>query len=227
MYPITYEADYKREPSRLSTFFRFILLIPWAIVGMIYGIALLVTLIIAWFAIVITGRYPQGLYNFNAGILRFGARLNSFAYLLTDEFPPFGTGTDPTYPVRLQIAPRPEKQSRLKTFFRPILAIPLIFVSYAINPLHYGAALVSWLTIVFRGYQPAGAHNALLFTTAWQTRVGAYFLLLTDVYPPVGDEAPSIGDVRSAGQPALAGSSAPAPPQAGEPVPEERQRPAE
>ncbi|HKG35177.1 MAG TPA: DUF4389 domain-containing protein [Solirubrobacterales bacterium] len=226
MYPITYEADYKREPSRLSTFFRFILMIPWIIVGYVYFIALAVTVLISWFAILITGRYPQGLYNFNAGVLRYSARANSFGGLLTDEFPPFGTGTDPTYPVRVQVAPRPEKQSRLKAFFRMILAIPLFFVAYAINFIHLGGIFISWLTIVFRGYQPAGAHNALLFTTAWQTRVGAYILLLTDIYPPVGDEAPSIGDVRSAGQPALAGSAAPPAP-AGEPATEQQRRPAE
>jgi hypothetical protein len=208
MYPVTYEADYRREPNRLTTFFRFIVAIPWIIVGYIYAIAGVFAVLIAWFAIVITGRYPEGLYNFNSGILRYTARLNSFIGLLTDEFPSFGISPDPTYPVRVQIAPRPESQSRLKAFFRLILFIPLIFLAYAINAVHSGAVFVSWLTIVFRGYQPAGAHNALLFTTAWQTRVGAYLGLLTDIYPPVGDEAPAIGDVRSTGQPAVSAGSA-------------------
>jgi Domain of unknown function (DUF4389) len=90
-----------------------------------------------------------------------------------------------------------------------LLAFPLFLLFYAINGLHQGAAAVSWLTIVFRGYQPAGVHNALLFTTAWQARVGGYILLLTDAYPPVGDEAPQVGDVRASGQAALSGSSTP------------------
>jgi hypothetical protein len=227
MYPITFEADYEREPGRLSTFFRYFLLIPWIIVGYIYGIAVIVTYIISWFAILITGRYPEGLYNFNSGVLRYGTRVNSYGGLLTDKFPPFGLSPDPTYPVRLQIAPRPEKHSRLKAFFRFVLAIPLFFVAYAIGALHFGAVVASWLTIVFRGYQPAGAHNALVFTTAWQARVGGYLGLLTDVYPPVGDEAPTIGDVRATGQPALAGSTTPAAAPAGEPATEQRQRPSE
>jgi hypothetical protein len=224
MYPITFEADYEREPSRLSTFFRYILLIPWIIVGYIYAIAGIVTWIIAWFAILITGRYPQGLYNFNSGVLRYSTRVSGFGALLTDKYPPFGLGTDPTYPLRVQIAPRPDKQSRLKAFFRLVLAIPLLFIAYAINFIHMGAVVLSWLTIVFRGYQPAGAHNALVFTTAWQTRVGGYIGLLTDGYPPVGDEAPSIGDVRSGGQPALGGAAAPsaAPAPASEPATERR-----
>lgn len=209
MYPVTYEADYEREPNRLTTFFRLLLVIPWIIVAYIYEIAVLFTAIFAWFALLFTGRYPEGLYNFNSGVLRYFVRVNSYAGLLTDKFPPFGISTDPTYPVRLQVAPREEKQSRLKVFFRLILAIPLFFVAYAINFVHLGAVFVSWLTIVFRGYQPAGAHNALLFTTAWQARVGGYLLLLTDIYPPVGDEAPQLGDVRASGQAALSGSSTP------------------
>ena len=210
MYPVSYEADYKREPNRLTTFFRGLVAIPWLIVGVIYAIAGLFTFLAAWFALLFTGRYPEGLYNFNSGLLRYFVTVNSFVYLLTDQYPPFGISPDPTYPVRIQVAPRAEKQSRLKVFFRYILAFPLFIVAYAMNALHGGAAVVSWLTIVFRGYQPAGAHNALLFTTAWQARVGGYIALLTDAYPPVGDEAPQVGDVRSGGQAALAGS-APAP----------------
>lgn len=209
MYPITYEVDYNREPNRLTTFFRLLLAIPWLIVGYIYAIAGIFTWIAAWFALLFTGRYPQGLYNFNSGVLRYFTRINSYVALLTDQFPPFGLSPDPTYPVRLQVAPRAEKQSRLKVFFRLILFLPLIIVAYAMNTLHTGAVFVSWLTIVFRGYQPAGAHNALVFTTAWQARIGGYIGLLTDVYPPVGDEAPQLGDVRASGQAALSGSSTP------------------
>lgn len=207
MYPITYEADYNREPNRLTTFFRVILAIPWLIVGYIYAIVALVVLIIAWFALLILGRYPEWAYNFISGVVRFTIRLNAWVALQTDQFPPFGLGPDPTYPVRVQIAPRAERQSRLKTFFRGILAIPLIFVAYAMNPIHFGGALVSWLTIVFRGYQPAGAFNALTFTTAWQARSTGYLFLLRDEYPPVGAEGPQVGDVRGPGQPALGGAT--------------------
>jgi hypothetical protein len=211
MYPITYEADYKREPGRVSTFFRYILAIPWLIVAYIYLIAGVFTYLAAWVMIIITARYPEGLYNFNGGVLRYITRVQSFQYLVTDEWPPFGLRPDPTYPVRLEIAPRPERQSRLKALFRGILAIPLFFVAYAIGILHLGALFVSWLTIVFRGYQPAGVHNALVFTSAWGARFGAYLALLTDVYPPVGDEGVQVGDVRP--------TAPAAPPAAPEPPP--------
>jgi hypothetical protein len=208
MYPVSYEADYTRERNRVTTFFRLILAIPWLIVASIYLIAVLVTVLIAWFALLITGRYPEGLYNFGAGVLRYVVRTNAWAYLQTDEFPPFGLSPDPTYPVRLQIAPRAEKQSRVKTLFRLFLAIPLEFVAFGMNYLHLGAAFVAWLTIVFRGYQPAGVHNALAFTNAWNARVLSYLMLLRDEYPPVGDEAPQVGDLPAPGQPALGGAGA-------------------
>ena len=208
MYPVSYEADYVRERNRLTTFFRIILAIPWLIVAYIYVIAAFVTVLISWFALVITGRYPQGLYNFGSGVLRYVVRANAWVYLQTDQWPPFGLGPDPTYPVRVQVAPRAEKQSRLKVFFRIILAIPLQFVALGIGWLHSGAAVVAWLTIVFRGYQPAGVHNALAFTNAWNARVLAYLMLLRDEYPPVGDEPAQVGDVPAAGQPALGGSAA-------------------
>lgn len=208
MYPVSYEADYARERNRVTTFFRLILAIPWLIVGSIYTIAAFFTVFVSWFALLITGRYPQGLYNFGAGVLRYVVRTNAWVYLQTDPFPPFGFDADPTYPVRVQVAPRAEEQSRLKVFFRLILAIPLQFVALGVNYLHAGAGLVAWLAIVFRGYQPAGVHNALAFTNAWHARVIAYLMLLRDEYPPVGDEPAQVGDLPAPGQPGLGGAAA-------------------
>ena len=216
MYPITYEADYNREPGRVSTFFRYILAIPWLIVAYIYGIAAVFTLLAAWVVIIVTGRQPDGLYNFNGGVLRYVTRAQSFQYLVTDAWPPFGLRPDPTYPVRLNIAERPERQSRLKALFRLILAIPLFFVAWAISILHYGAIFVSWLTIVFRGYQPAGVHNALVFTSAWGARFGGYLFMLTDVYTPVGDEGVQVGDTRPSAPALPQRQEPPAPPQQSE-----------
>lgn len=188
MYPIRFEADYIREPDRLSTFFRLIAVIPWMIVAIVYSVALTVMAIIAWFALLIVGRYPEGLYGFNSGVLRFSTRVNAFAYLQTDQWPSFGIGEEPDYSVRLAIAPRAEKQSRLKVLFRIILAIPLIIVTYPISFLLQGASVLAWLTIVFRGYMPEGLHYILAFANAWNARVSGYLLLLTDAYPPVGED---------------------------------------
>jgi hypothetical protein len=212
MYPVTYEADYVRERDRLTTFFRLILAIPWLIVAIIYGIAVFVVAVIAWFALLITGRYPDGLYNFNAGALRYFMRVGAWVSLQTDAWPPFGFGPDPTYPVRLQVAPRAAAQSRIKALFRLFLYIPLYVLTLGFGAIQQGAAIVAWLTIVFRGYQPKQVHDALAFALAWTSRESAYLLLLRDEYPPVGEGA-QVGDVRPTPPPEP--PSSPAPPPAG------------
>lgn len=188
MYPIAYEADFNPEPNRWTTFFRPLLAIPWLIVAYVYMIAMVFTYIFAWVAVVILGRYPQWLYNFNAGVVRYLVRYYAWTYLQTDAWPPFGIAHDPSYPIRVEIAPAAERQSRLKAFFRGILVLPMLIVSYGVSFIHLGAALVAWLTIVFRGYLPEGVNGMLTFVNSFYARVFGYYALLTDDYPPVGVE---------------------------------------
>jgi hypothetical protein len=188
MYPIAYEADFNPEPNRWTTFFRPLLAIPWLIVGYVYAIAAIFTHLFAWVAVVILGRYPQWLYNFNSGVIRFFTRVYAWEYLQTDAWPPFGISDDPAYPIRLRVAPAAESQSRLKAFFRIILAFPILIVLYAVGLIQAGLAIVAWLTIVFRGYLPAGVNDAMTFVNSLSARASGYVMLLTDDYPPVGIE---------------------------------------
>ena len=188
MYPIAYEADFNPEPNRWTTFFRPLLAIPWLIVAYVYMIAMVFTYIFAWVAVVILGRYPQWLYNFNAGVVRYLVRYYAWTYLQTDAWPPFGIAHDPSYPIRVMIAPAAERQSRLKAFFRGILVLPMLIISYGVSFIHLGAALVAWLTIVFRGYLPEGVNGMLTFVNSFYARVFGYYAILTDDYPPVGIE---------------------------------------
>lgn len=190
MYPVSYEADYQPDRNRLTTFFRLIVAIPWLFVSIFYGLAAMIVVLVAWFALIILGRFPNGMYRFVGGVLRFQMRVTAFISLQTDEWPPFGLGDEPAYPVRVRIAPPAARQSRLKALFRLILAFPLMVLAYPFSYLQQFIASIAWLTIVFRGYQPAGIHNALAFTNGWLTRANAYMLLLRDEYPPVGDEVP-------------------------------------
>jgi Domain of unknown function (DUF4389) len=200
MYPISYEADFNPTPNRWTTFFRLILAIPWLIVAYVYEILVAFTLLFAWVAVVILGRYPEWLYNFNGGVLRFYIRTFAWLYLQTDVWPPFGIKDDPSYPIRVNIAPRAASQSRLKAFFRLILALPVFVVLYGVQFIHLGAAVVAWLTIVFRGYLPEGINTVLTYVNSFYTRVYGYAALLTDDYPPVGLE--KAGGAPSAGAPA-------------------------
>jgi Domain of unknown function (DUF4389) len=189
VYPIAYEADFNPAPNRWTTFFRIILAIPWLIVAYVYLILAFFTYIFAWVSVIVIGRYPQWLYDFNSGVVRYLVRFYAWAYLQTDEWPPFGIGPDDAYPIRVNIAPRAERQSRLKALFRLILVLPMLVVSYAVNYVHLGAAVIAWLAIVFRGYLPEGVNGMLTFVNSFYARVYGYCMLLTDDYPPIGIEA--------------------------------------
>ena len=77
--------------SRLTIFFRLIMLIPQMFVLFFVSIAAFVIMIIGWFAVIILGRWPTGMNDFLIGFLRWNTRVNAYCYLLTDEYPPFST----------------------------------------------------------------------------------------------------------------------------------------
>ncbi len=89
-YPASFSfIEPERARSRLTVGFRLILIIPHMIVVGLLTIAWWVTAFIAWFAILFTSRYPQGLYQFGVGVLRWFIRVESYLLLLVDEYPPF------------------------------------------------------------------------------------------------------------------------------------------
>ena len=88
-YPITLEVEFPDKLSRLTTFFRCLLVIPQAIVLYFLGIAVGVIAFISWWAILFTGRYPKGLFDFVSGYLRWSTRVNGYSFFLTDKYPPF------------------------------------------------------------------------------------------------------------------------------------------
>src|SRR5262249_18327801 len=120
-YPVAFEVDYVERRSRLTAFFRLILVIPLAIWVAIYGIVAYFAIIIAWFVIVFTAHFPAGLYNFVARFTRLLSLTNAYAGLLCDPYPPFSGDDVASYPVRMHFAGPLPHYSRWKTFFRFIL----------------------------------------------------------------------------------------------------------
>ncbi len=189
MYPISYEADPALEGrNRLTTFFRYIVAIPWLIVAYVYGIVAEIAAVIAWFAIVFTGKYPQGLYDFNAGYLRMITRVNGFEYLLTDDWPPFGGDESPDYPIRVGVAPPLDQYSRLKTGLRLIIGIPVMLLAVVQAIILGVCALIGWFAILFTGKLSEGLFNPMRSAGAYLSRTTGYFLLLTEDYPPFSYE---------------------------------------
>jgi len=187
-YPVTFEADYAEQRSRLTALLRLLLAIPLAIWLYLYAIAASVAIVIAWFAIVITGHYPRGLYDFISGFIRFVTRFTAYAALLCDPYPAFGGSDDPGYPVRMHFAGPLESYSRLKTFFRIIIAIPILVVRYIMGLLLEVGAFAAWVIIVVTGKLPRGLFDLLVLANSYTARSDAYLFLLTETYPPFQDE---------------------------------------
>jgi len=213
-YPLTLAVEYPERLSRLTTFFRLIMLIPQAIVFIFVSIAAQVILFLSWWAIWITARYPEVFLNFITWWLRWYARLSGYAYLLTDKYPPFSGREETDYPVILGVE-HPEKLSRLTTFFRfpivPTFSIPMesgwrflpqSMVGMPMTIPHYivlwfigiaGAVILflSWWAILFTAKYPRVFFDFITWWFRWEMRVTGYAYLVTDKYPPFnGREQP-------------------------------------
>ena len=191
-YPVTFEMDYAEQRSRVTTFFRYFLAIPQFFFLFFYAIAFLVVEIIAWFALMFTGRWPESLYEFSGGFLRYATRVSAYVGLGVDAYPPFNGAEDPNYPVRVHIAPPLDHYSRLKVFFRPLYAILAIVIRYALGIVLSVASCLSWFAIVITGRQPASLQGAINYALSYTTKADALLFLITEVYPafPETDAAP-------------------------------------
>ncbi len=195
-YPVTFEVDYVEQRNRLTAFFRLILAIPLLIWAYLYAIVAFIAIVLAWFAIVFTARYPQGLYDFVARYTRFVTRMLAYLDLLCDPYPPFGGSEQPNYPVRMQFAGPLERYSRVKTLLRIILAIPIVILRYVMGLLLQIGAFAAWIVIVSTGKLPRGLFDLMVLANSYTARSDAYLYLLTETYPPFQDE-----QTRAAGTP--------------------------
>jgi Domain of unknown function (DUF4389) len=174
--------------SRLTVFFRILLAIPHFIWLALWGIANAVVLLLSWFAALFTTRVPAGFHDFMARYLRYQTHVLAYIELAADPYPSFGGRTG--YPVDLEVAP-PVEQSRLTVFFRLLLAIPALAISYFMNYLVNVVVFFAWFVCLFAGRMPEGMRNLVVFTVRYHVQTAAYYSLLTPRYPSlnVGLEA--------------------------------------
>jgi hypothetical protein len=174
--------DFPLRHSRLTTFFRFILAIPLFLFIYVYEIAAFVALIIAWFALVITGRYPDGLYRFVSGFLRYYIRVVAYILLAVDAYPPFDGGEHPEYPVHLTLAERKPQYSRLKVLLRVFYLLPMAILVYVLMIVLYVLVIIAWVAIVISGRLPGFIATYAQFALAWLLKFESLALLLTENY---------------------------------------------
>ena len=86
------ELDYPdaEQLNRFLPIVKWLLLIPHYIVGVVLLVLSILTIILAWFAILVSGRYPRPIFDFVVGVSRYWLRLSAYGFLLiTDRYPPF------------------------------------------------------------------------------------------------------------------------------------------
>jgi hypothetical protein len=205
-YPVRVDAAVDPPLSRWLWLVKWFLLIPHAIVLAFLWIAFVVLTVVAWFAILITGRYPRPLFDFDVGVLRWSWRVHYYGYaaLGTDRYPPFTLADVPDYPARLDV-PYPERLSRGLVLVKSwLLAIPHLLVVglfagggiwlagrqgtddswWAAGGLVGLLVLIAGIVLLFTGRYPEPVYDFVLGMDRWVLRVAAYVALMTDRYPP-------------------------------------------
>ncbi len=184
-HPIRLVVTDDLERSRLTVFFRLLLVIPHAIVVAVWGIAVWLLAFVAWVICLFTGRLPDSLHGFFASFVTYSTQVSAYLTLAADPFPAFGGR--PGYPVDLEIAP-PEQQSRLTALFRLLLAIPAFMVLYVLQLVAQVVSFLGWFYALFTGRMNRGMRDLLTYRLRYEAQTYGYLLFLTGRYPSFSDD---------------------------------------
>ncbi|SFI76699.1 protein of unknown function [Amycolatopsis sacchari] len=204
-YPVRVEARPDPVLSRWLWLVKWLLALPHYFVLAFLWFAFAALTVVAFFAILFTGRYPRAIFDFNVGVLRWTWRVQYYAYaaLGTDQYPPFTLAEVPEYPARLDVA-YPERLSHGLVLVKWLLAFPHLVVTglfvgggvwlagtdrggnfdWAAGGLVGVLVLVAAVVLLFTGRYPRPIHDFVVGMDRWVIRVGAYLALMTDEYPP-------------------------------------------
>ena len=196
-YPARVNARLDQPLSRWLWLVKWILVLPHYVVLVFLWLAFAVLSVAAGVAIVVTGRYPRGIFEFNVGVLRWTWRVQYYAIgaFATDQYPPFTLEDDPGYPAHFDVE-YPERLSRGLVLVKWwLLAIPhylivALFIGGAGWATYHFGGLVSVLAVIaavilaFTGSYPMSVYDFVLGMNRWVLRVAAYASLMTDEYPP-------------------------------------------
>ena len=207
-YPVTLEGELDTGLSRWLWLVKWLLLIPHLVILIFLWIAAAVMWVIALFAILFTGRYPRGLFDFELGVMRWTWRVGFYSYdaLGTDRYPPFSLNEEPDYPARLDVE-YPERLSRGLVLVKWwLLVIPqALVVGIIVGGWEAGGTwgwhadeadwvanigligvlvLIAAVVLLFAGRYPRDIFNLVMGLNRWVFRVAVYALLMRDEYPP-------------------------------------------
>jgi hypothetical protein len=166
-----------------------ILAIPHLIIVYVLGIVAEVVAVIAWFAILFTGKLPEGLANVMCLVLRYQTRISAYVGFLHEDYPPFDFSTTPAdpggTPVTVDFVPALGGRNRLTCALRIIWLIPAAIVTLIIVIIGFVCWVIAFFTVLFTGRWPAAMHGWVMKSLRASVRLNAYAFLLTDQYPPM------------------------------------------
>ena len=177
---IVYELNQSPRRRRLSLATRLASLVPLIFASFAWLVVAFPATVIAWFAIVITGQYPSGLFELNARAWRFLCQANAYGFLLVDARPSFSGNRNPGYPLQVDVTPLPE-YNRLLTAFRGFAIIPLVLFTDLAMALAYVVWLPSLLMITLFGHQPESLQKILASALRLDARAISSAFLLTEI----------------------------------------------
>jgi hypothetical protein len=181
-YPIRVEVPYPEDLNRFLPLIKWLLAIPHYIVLYFLNIAFSIVSFIAFFAILFTTKYPDGLFKFAVGYRRWLLNVNAYALLLRDEYPPFSIEPG-EYPASLEVD-YPEDLNRWLPLVKWLLAIPHYLVLLVLGIAWFILTLVVVFVILFTAKYPRTWFDFSVGVMRWSERVNDYVYLMTDVYPP-------------------------------------------
>jgi Domain of unknown function (DUF4389) len=183
VYPAQLEISYPQELNRWLPLIKWLLVIPHWFALFFVGIGAFFVLIYAFFAVLFTGRFPRGAFDYLVGTYRWSYRAVTYAYLMTDAYPPFTLADDPNYPVRLEME-YPEHIANWRPLVQWLLAIPYLIVAGILLYVAEIVAFIAIFVILFTAKLPQGMFNLILNPLRWQLRGNAYAGWVVKIYPP-------------------------------------------
>jgi Domain of unknown function (DUF4389) len=167
--------------SRLTVFFRLLLVLPHLVWLELWSFAFFAVAVFNWFATLFAGRSEDDVHSFLGRYVRYSTHLNAYLLLVANPWPRF-SGKAGTYPVDLELEP-PQGQNRWATAFRLVLVLPAYVFSSVLTAVAQVIALVGWFVCLALGRMPKGMRDLSAYCVRYQAQTFAYLFLLTSRYP--------------------------------------------
>ncbi len=207
---IEHQEQYSRGEALLRQLFGAIyIMIPHAFLLFFVGIASNIVTLIAFFAVLITGRYPEGMYRFQEKFMRWQLRVQARMLHLCDGYPAFGLGGEDDK-VKFELN-YPESISRGLTLLRQLFGFIYVVIPHAFVLIFrmigvQFVTIIAFFAILFTGRYPQGMHEFVVGTLRWGARVNLYMLHMSDIYPPFSGKTDEELGLETGGSPSEGGS---------------------